>query len=360
MTDSEECSSVVCCLSISNTVKVAGTFVVSVGRPQQVLPVEESPLQRKASVGKFKSSNIKYLSDETERLLQMKVKVSEKAFKMSEIMDSEIDFGDLSTDQMADFGTDSDATIEQSDNEFFKPKRSRLNSTLKRKTLEALNESAMHDANYQAPVFRIKKQRVKCAEGHPLMVKAFISAHPEPLISAYHNNDLILDVESLVKEGRSLYSFTFSVDSAHAENGGKLTIKAENQLGSDEFVAYIEVLEQTKQRYSKYDPSTFDREFEAAEITSSVADVSVNRGETARLHGKMCGYPIPEMIWLKNGAEFDPLLHPDKYCIGVQPDGTFTMEIADCTPDDDDVYALLVENMAGIDSCDFQVFVSRS
>ncbi|PIO56009.1 immunoglobulin I-set domain protein, partial [Teladorsagia circumcincta] len=357
-TDSEESSSVVYYLSISNTVKVAETFVISAPQPQQIAPVEESSAQKKTPVRKPKPSNIKYLSDETEKLLKMKAKMSEKAVKDSEIIDSENDFGELSTDQMADFATDSDATIEQSDNEVFKPRRSQPTSALKRsKASEALNESTMNEANYRAPVFRIKKQTIKCTEGHPLAVKAFISAYPEPSISVYHNDDLISGTESLVKEGDNLYSFTFSVDSAHVEDSGKVTIKAKNQLGSDEFIAHIDVLEETKQRYSKYDLSTFEREFEAAEITTSIADVAVIRGETARLQGKVCGYPIPEMIWLKNGIEFDPTLHPDKYNVDVYPDGTFTMKIADCTPDDDDVYALLVENMAGIDSCDFQVFV---
>ncbi|KAK6050629.1 immunoglobulin I-set domain protein, partial [Cooperia oncophora] len=338
---------------------------------QQAKQVQESSLQKKEVAKKSKPSNVKYLSDETEKLLKKKAKMSEKYLKGSEILDSENDFGDQSTDQMADFGTDSDATMEQSDNEIFKPKGLQSKSVFKLTSSAALDKTSGSEKNCRAPVFRIKKQTVKCTEGNPLSVKAFISAHPEPSISVYHNDDLICAnrAESLVKEGDDLYSFTFSVDSLHVEDGGKLTIKAKNQLGTDEFVAHIDVAEETKQRYSKYD--AFEHEFEAAEHaptklsrgcvrfqrTDSKTD---NRFDDYRLQGKMCGYPIPEMIWLKNGVEINPALHPDKYSIDVQPDGTFTMEIADCNPNDDDVYALLVENMAGIDSCDFQVFVSSS
>ncbi|KAK6048148.1 fibronectin type III domain protein, partial [Cooperia oncophora] len=84
--------------------------------------------------------------------------------------------------------------------------------------------------------------------------------------------------------------------------------------------------------YSKYD--AFEHEFEAAEITTSVADVCVSSGQTARLQGKMCGYPIPEMIWLKNGQKM----------------GHSQWKLRTVILNDDDVYALLVENMAGIDS----------
>ncbi|KAK5972509.1 hypothetical protein GCK32_011364, partial [Trichostrongylus colubriformis] len=249
-TDSDETSSVMFCLPLANTVKVAQTFAIAVSQPvsikskdglseeiaegsksakkgQKADHVQELSLKGKVPAKKSKPLNIKYLSDETERLLRKKAKETEKG---GEAVDSENDF--------------------------------------------ALNKATENEAIYRAPEFRTKKQMVKCTEGDPITVKAYISACPEPSISVYHNEDLICanQAESLVKEGENLYSFTFSVNSVHVEDGGKLIMKAKNQLGSDEY-------------------------------------------------------------------------------------GAFTMEIADCKPDDDDVYTLLVENMAGIDSCTFQVFV---
>lgn len=41
-------------------------------------------------------------------------------------------------------------------------------------------------------------------------------------------------------------------------------------------------------------------------------------------------------------------------------DGTFALEIANCTADDEDVYELLVENMASVDSCLFKISVETS
>uniref|UniRef100_A0A7I4YSJ7 Ig-like domain-containing protein n=1 Tax=Haemonchus contortus TaxID=6289 RepID=A0A7I4YSJ7_HAECO len=388
-TDCEECSFAILSLPLSTTVKVAETFAVAVSEPQLLSPaqsrsgfseekgsgseatvlneeelgqVQGSSHQKRLPAGKSKPSNIKYLSDETEKLLKKKAKHSERANRSSELMDSENDFGNQSTDQMADLGTDSDLAAGLSDNDVTSRRISNVMAAPEA-TAEALNNSNAHEneTNHRAPVFRIKKQLVKCAEGKPLSLRTFISASPEPTLSVYHNDDLICAnrAESLVKEGDNLYSFTFSVESLRVEDGGKLTIKAKNHLGSDECVTYIDVAEEARQRFSKFDFNNFEREFEAAEITTSIADVAVVKGETARLHGKVSGYPIPEMIWLKNGVEFNPMSMLDKYNVDILPDGTFTMEIADCNLDDDDVYALLVENMAGIDSCDFQVFVSN-
>ncbi|KAK5976322.1 hypothetical protein GCK32_009204, partial [Trichostrongylus colubriformis] len=378
-TDSDETSSVMFCLPLANTVKVAQTFAIAVSQPvsikskdglseeiaegsksakkgQKADHVQELSLKGKVPAKKSKPLNIKYLSDETERLLRKKAKETEKG---GEAVDSENDFGDQITDKIVDFTTDSDATT-LSDIDAFMPRRPQSNSSLKRTmALEALNKATENEAIYRAPEFRTKKQMVKCTEGDPITVKAYISACPEPSISVYHNEDLICanQAESLVKEGENLYSFTFSVNSVHVEDGGKLIMKAKNQLGSDECITHIDVAEETKQRFSKYDLNAFEREFEAAEITTSIADATVTKGETARLYGKLCGYPIPEMIWLKNGVEIDPAQHSNKYSVDIQSNGAFTMEIADCKADDDDVYTLLVENMAGIDSCTFQVFV---
>lgn len=127
-------------------------------------------------------------------------------------------------------------------------------------------------------------------------------------------------------------------------------------------------------------------------ISMEISQIMSNCSHEFRLRGRLCGYPFPEVIWLKNGVEIDPLLHSAKYDFEVKEglswkcavtigklrvasntpttsplsprrdisDGSFTMEIADCTPDDSDVYTLIVENMAGVDSCCFQLMVNGS
>ncbi|KAK6037948.1 immunoglobulin I-set domain protein [Cooperia oncophora] len=238
-TEGEESSSAMFCLSISNTVKVAETFVIMTPQPQQISPaqprsgvsdekettsksikadeqqakqVQESSLQKKEVAKKSKPSNVKYLSDETEKLLKKKAKMSEKYLK-----GSENDFGDQSTDQMADFGTDSDATMEQSDNE------------ISRKV--AVQERLQAD---------------------------FFSRHLD--------HKLIQDIRNTTHLNMNL-----------------------------------------KQPRSP--------------LQSRMCAFPADRqqGLIASLQGKMCGYPIPEMIWLKNGVEINPALHPEKYSIDVQP-----------------------------------------
>ena len=88
-----------------------------------------------------------------------------------------------------------------------------------------------------------------------------------------------------------------------------------------------------------------------------VGDLQVKEGETATLTGKVDGFPLPELIWIKNGKEIDMMVPSTKYQLDYHSDGEFEARIANCTFEDDDDYSLLVENLAGVDSCNFQVFV---
>ncbi len=63
------------------------------------------------------------------------------------------------------------------------------------------------------------------------------------------------------------------------------------------------------------------------------------------------------MIWMKNGQEIDPSREPKRFNIHQQDDGTVTLTIEKCTFADDDEYSLLVENVAGVDSCSFELIV---
>ncbi|WKY09398.1 hypothetical protein Q1695_002061 [Nippostrongylus brasiliensis] len=362
------------------TLKVAQTFSVPNRRGPE--PGPEGVSGAKSPKAKPKALP-KYLSDETEKLLKKKALAAERAKAdlssedsdglvrqgkpsraptkgkqskaLNKVRDSDVDFANQSTDQMVE-PFEQETGVEQSDNEIFQAQKKQA---LERMTIlsSAKNADESADEKLRAPLFRHKQQSVKCIFGQPLCVKSYFTGYPEPTISVYHNDDLVcVNSANLVQEGEGLYSFTFSLDSAHFEDGGKLTVKAKNQFGSDQCITHIEIVDDRGEKFWNFDPDTlFEREFEAAEITMAVTDVAVAEGETARLHGKLCGYPFPEVIWLKNGVEIDPEQNPDKYRFDVREDGSFTMEIANCSPDDDDVYSLLVENMAAVDSCGFLV-----
>ena len=74
------------------------------------------------------------------------------------------------------------------------------------------------------------------------------------------------------------------------------------------------------------------------------------------LHGQISGYPSPELVLLKNGKEVN-ILAEERYNLTCSPDGNIDIQIHNCSFADDDEYSLLVENIAGVDSCNFELFV---
>ncbi|VDM79550.1 unnamed protein product [Strongylus vulgaris] len=186
---------------------------------------------------------------------------------------------------------------------------------------------------------------MKCVEGNSLTVTVFVSALPPPKITVYHNNDLVVcanQLEPVRAEQPNLYSFAFIIDQVHPEDSGKIMFNATNPWGSDECTTYLEIADNVKRsnnskihyisffffknslsygaelffssEFSKFDTNTlFEREFEAAEVIWSVTDVTVAEGGTAWLYGKLCGYPVPELIWLKNGVELNLTSPAGKY-----------------------------------------------
>ncbi|KAK6753134.1 hypothetical protein RB195_012622 [Necator americanus] len=233
---------------------------------------------------------------------------------------------------------------------------------------KSMKISEMNSEEDFAPLFLQRTQIMKCVEGEALTVDVFLKARPQPKISVYVNDRYVTccvnQVEPVSTPEHNLYSFTFPIDCVRPEDGGgggQLMFKATNPLGIDECTTYLQIAEKRKPKFSKFNEKTlFEREFEAAEVIWSVTDMTVAEGGTAWLYGKLCGFPVPELIWLKNGVEIDQERSERKYRTELKSDGTFALEIAKCTVDDEDVYELIVENMAGVDSCLFKLSVDDS
>lgn len=60
---------------------------------------------------------------------------------------------------------------------------------------------------------------------------------------------------------------------------------------------------------------------------------------------------------MKNGQEIDPTRESSRFTTQQLEDGTVTLVIDRCTFVDDDEYSLMVENVAGVDSCSFELIV---
>lgn len=74
-----------------------------------------------------------------------------------------------------------------------------------------------------------------------------------------------------------------------------------------------------------------------------------------RFHGEVTGYPRPEVVWFKDGNEISPDgLH---YVSTYTENGEISLTVHACTDADDAEYMVLAENIAGIDKCNFELFV---
>ncbi|CAJ0950227.1 unnamed protein product, partial [Mesorhabditis belari] len=201
-----------------------------------------------------------------------------------------------------------------------------------------------------APEF-VKKQRDITAEiGSTAVIDVKVAANPEPLISVYKDNEHMEKSErvtfAVTQEG-NLYSFSMIIENVRPMDAGMITMIISNDFGKAEHSFKFKV--------EKSAPRDL-MNFEAPQFVSPIKDQVIMEGETARLKGKVLGYPSPELIWLKNGKELQ-VAEDSRFTLEYAGDGEIDLSISNCTFADDDEYSLLVENIAGVDSCNFELIV---
>ncbi|UMM35976.1 hypothetical protein L5515_008344, partial [Caenorhabditis briggsae] len=204
------------------------------------------------------------------------------------------------------------------------------------------------------PAFAKKMQYIGCIEGDVVIFTIKVVSDDVPLIRMYRNDYPVANFDKMAFEGftkGSEHSFNVTINDIRKLDGGKLVFEAKNDYGVDKCTILLDV------RDSGSFIDDYSEIHRSAEIKDPVGDVQVKEGETATLTGKVDGYPLPELIWIKNGREIDMMAPSTKYQLDYHSDGEFEARIANCTFEDDDDYSLLVENLAGVDSCNFQVFV---
>lgn len=170
----------------------------------------------------------------------------------------------------------------------------------------------------------------------------------------YRNDFPVDNFDKMAFEGFTKgpeHTFNVTINEIRKMDGGKLVFEAKNDYGVDKCTILLDV------RDCGSFMDDFHETHTSAGIVDPISDVQVKEGDTATLSGKVEGYPLPELIWIKNGKEIDMMVPSTKYQLNYHSDGEFEARIANCTFEDDDDYSLLVENLAGVDSCNFQVFV---
>ncbi|CAD6186687.1 unnamed protein product [Caenorhabditis auriculariae] len=205
-----------------------------------------------------------------------------------------------------------------------------------------------------APSFKKKMQYIGCIEGDNVKIEFKINSNPSPKIGVSRNDKAVNDKHKMHIARRSdgnVHTFQVTIDGVAKTDGGKLVFEATNKFGNDKCTVLLDVRDASS---FVQDPA---EEYQAAGLVDTVSDVCVKEGDTAKLTGKVSGFPLPELIWIKNGREVDMMAPSTKYHLEYHSDGEFEARIANCGFEDDDDYSLLVENLAGVDSCNFQVYV---
>uniref|UniRef100_A0A1I7V4L9 C2 domain-containing protein n=1 Tax=Caenorhabditis tropicalis TaxID=1561998 RepID=A0A1I7V4L9_9PELO len=224
----------------------------------------------------------------------------------------------------------------------------------KRKRTKRDPKEYMGELSMRIPAFAKKMQYIGCIEGDVVIFTIKVVSDEVPLIRMYRNDFPVANFDKMAFEGftrGSEHSFNVTINDIRKIDGGKLVFEAKNDYGVDKCTILLDV------RDSGSFIDDYSETHRSAEIKEPVGDVQVKEGETATLTGKVDGFPLPELIWIKNGKEIDMMVPSTKYQLDYHSDGEFEARIANCTFDDDDDYSLLVENLAGVDSCNFQVFV---
>uniref|UniRef100_A0A8R1HRW0 Fibronectin type-III domain-containing protein n=1 Tax=Caenorhabditis japonica TaxID=281687 RepID=A0A8R1HRW0_CAEJA len=204
------------------------------------------------------------------------------------------------------------------------------------------------------PAFAKKMQYIGCIEEDMVKFTIKVIADEVPLIRMYRNDFPVNNFDKMVFEGFTKgneHTFNVTIKTIRKMDGGKLVFEAKNDFGMDKCTILLDV------RDSGSFMDDFVETHRSAGILEPISDVLVKEGDTATLSGKVEGYPLPELVWIKNGKEIDMMVPSTKYQLEYHSDGEFEARIANCTFEDDDDYSLLVENLAGVDSCNFQVVV---
>lgn len=76
--------------------------------------------------------------------------------------------------------------------------------------------------------------------------------------------------------------------------------------------------------------------------------------DSYRFRGRLTGYPLPEIVLFKGGVE---VAENDRIHSRLKVNGEVELEIRRCELEDDDEYTLQVENLTGMHSCQFELFV---
>ncbi|GMR58636.1 hypothetical protein PMAYCL1PPCAC_28831, partial [Pristionchus mayeri] len=171
-------------------------------------------------------------------------------------------------------------------------------------------------------------------EGELVTVEVKLLACPEPIMSVYQNDEHMPYSDrvtvSVSQEGM-IYSFALIITESSMEDSGSITFVANNEFGMDKVTIDLMV------EPSSIPVPVHDFVGDPAKVVIPLQNTIVKEGETARLRGRVAGFPLPEVILLRDGLEVN-LEFDDRIEFLQKPNGEIILNVLDCSPFDDDEY----------------------
>lgn len=169
----------------------------------------------------------------------------------------------------------------------------------------------------------------KIAEGETLKLVAKVSGSPLPEVKWYKDNEEVIPDErttiQLLPDGTAI----LKIANALPQDSGNYKMVAENSSGKVATQTCADVKKLPKK-------GTID--------TSLPGQVKVTQGQPLKLTAKISGHPKPEIQWMKDGR---PIRAGGRAILSTLPDGTVSLEIDLCNPEDAGKYTLTVSNNLG-------------
>lgn len=177
----------------------------------------------------------------------------------------------------------------------------------------------------KATVDQALPSTLTAVQGEPLKLTAKISGHPTPDVK------WLKDGRPIRNGGRVNISelpdgtVSLEIDAAKPEDAGNYSLVVSNDLGENSSDAAVEV---------QPPPSS-------PVFISPLTPVKGTEGYPMRLEAKVKGFPLPDLVWMKDGKKVKGA--PKK----PQPDGSICLNIASASPSDAGEYSIVAKNSEG-------------
>lgn len=162
-------------------------------------------------------------------------------------------------------------------------------------------------------------------QGQPLKLAAKISGHPKPEVKWLKDGRPIRAGNRIILSSLPDGTVSLEIESTKPEDAGKYSLSVSNDLGESTSDSAVEI-----------EPPPSSPLF-----ISPLLPVKATEGFPARMEAKVKGFPLPDLVWMKDGKKFKgQAKKPD-------PDGSIHLNIACASPSDAGEYTIIAKNSEG-------------